>query len=205
MLDASTSVTDFNFQLQLAFVQDLLKPASIDNGNVRVGVLTYSTDVYIQFHLNQHRTKDALLKAIAQIPYNHGSTNTADGLKTMRTQMFVPAMGDRPGVENIAVVLTDGVSNINSRRTIPEADLARDQGITVYAIGIGIRDTREIDGIANKPLEKYRFNVDDFAALKDIDRQIYSAFCVCEYPLLISETKTPMIKITFSGIICGSS
>ena len=66
------------------------------------------------------------------IPYIYGSTNTADSLKTMREQIFNPARGDRPDAPNIAIILTDGVSNINPRRTIPEAETARDQVVTLY-------------------------------------------------------------------------
>lgn len=181
VLDASTSVTELNFQLQLAFVQDLMKPADIDNGNVRVGLLTYSTDVYTQFYLNEYNSKSAIINAIGNVPYNYGSTNTADAMKSMRTEMFSTARGDRPDVDNIAVVMTDGVSNINSRRTIPEGKLARDAGITVFAIGIGIQDTRELDGIASRPLDEYRFNVEDFEALQDIGWQLYSSICSREY------------------------
>lgn len=181
MLDASTSVTEFNFQLQLAFVQDLIKPAEIDNGNVRVGLLTYSTEVYVQFQLNTYGTKADIINAISNVPYNYGSTNTAGGLETMRTEMFSRRNGDRPGVMDIVVVMTDGVSNINSQRTIPEAELARREGITIFAIGIGLTDTRELDGIASKPLNEYRFNVEDFSALQDIDRQLYASICSGKY------------------------
>lgn len=185
VLDASTSVTEFNFQLQLAFVQDLVKKSDIDSGNVRIGILTYSTDVYIQFHMNQYTTKNELIAAVGNIPYNYGSTNTADALKTMRTEMFTRQNGDRPDVENIGIVMTDGVSNINSRRTIPEGGLARDAGIKMYAIGIGITDTRELDGIASRPLEDHRFKVDDFEALQNIDKKLYLSLCVGMSSLLL--------------------
>ena len=65
--------------------------------------------------------------AVDNIPYIYGSTNTADSLKVMREDIFNPARGDRPDAPNIAMILTDGVSNINSRRTISEAETSRDQ------------------------------------------------------------------------------
>ena len=43
----------------------------------------------------------------------------------MREEIFNPLRGDRPDAPNVAIILTDGVSNINSRRTIPEAETAR--------------------------------------------------------------------------------
>ena len=177
VLDASTSVTEDNFELMKDFLKYFLSTAPIDNGNVRVGVIIYSTADYLQFHLNAYSNSLELFDAIDFIPYRYGSTNTADALKTMRTEMFTAANGDRPDVENIAIVITDGVSNINARRTIPEADEARKAGIHIYAIGIGLTDTKELDGIASKPLEENRFTVQDFAELRDIRTTIFEALC----------------------------
>jgi hypothetical protein len=43
----------------------------------------------------------------------------------MRTEMFTARHGDRPEADNVAIVMTDGVSNINQYRTVPEADECR--------------------------------------------------------------------------------
>ena len=159
------------------FVKDFLIFAPIDNGNVRVGVIIYSTSDYIQFHLNTYDTKDQIFEAIDNIPYRYGSTNTADALKTMRTEMYSRQNGDRPTVPNICIVITDGVSNINYRRTIPEAEQARNDGIHIYAIGIGLTDMTEIDGIASKPVEENRFAVQEFSELQSLRDYVFSAIC----------------------------
>ncbi|XP_076459446.1 LOW QUALITY PROTEIN: uncharacterized protein LOC143292771 [Babylonia areolata] len=177
VLDASTSVTEPNFQLMKDFIKDFLFIADIDSGNVRVGVVTYSTEDYIEFHLNRYSTKADVFTAMDNIPYRYGSTNTADALNTMRTEMFNPGNGDRANVPNIAIVVTDGVSNINSRQTIPEAEQARAEGIHIYAIGIGLTDTTELDGIASKPVEKNRFAVQEFSELRSLRDQVFAAFC----------------------------
>ena len=70
--------------------------------------------VEIQFNLNTFNNKAELFAAVDAIPYIYGSTNTADGIMTMRN-MFNANDGDRDGVPNIGIVVTDGVSNINSR------------------------------------------------------------------------------------------
>lgn len=176
-MDASTSVSESNFELMKDFLKDFLYEADIDNDNIRVGVLTYSTGVYEQFHLNTYTTKTDMFNAIDDIPYEYGSTNTADAIKFMRTNMFLESNGDRPGVNNTAIIITDGISNINSRRTIPEAQNARDQGIHIYAIGIGLSDFYEIDGIASPPLEENRFSVNDFSELRDLRHKVFASFC----------------------------
>ena len=73
----------------------------------------------------RYTTSRDVMAAVDRIPYIYGSTNTADALKSMSEVMFTPANGDRPDAPNVCILLTDGVSNINSRRTIPEAEAAR--------------------------------------------------------------------------------
>lgn len=177
VLDASTSVTEPNFELMKKFVKDFLIEADIDSGNVRVGLITYSTEDHVMFQMNSYRTKADVYDAIDNVPYNFGSTNTADALQTMREEMFTFGNGDRPNVDNIAIVLTDGVSNINSRRTIPEAEKTRAANIHIYAIGIGLTDTKELDGIASKPISENRFAVDDFSELTDLRHHVFSSLC----------------------------
>lgn len=53
ILDASTSVTESNFQKMRDFLKRFLRNADIDSGSVRVGVNIYSTDVQVVFHLNE--------------------------------------------------------------------------------------------------------------------------------------------------------
>jgi len=57
-------------------------------GSVQIAALVYSTEVEIQFRLNQFKTKADVIDAIDKIPYIYGSTNTADGLESMRTDLF---------------------------------------------------------------------------------------------------------------------
>ena len=45
IIDSSTSVTAANFQKILNFIKDFVRVSDIDSGNVRVGVVLYSTEV----------------------------------------------------------------------------------------------------------------------------------------------------------------
>ena len=177
ILDSSTSVGDDNYNKMKSFCKDFLKNADLDSGNVRVGIVSYSTGVHIEFNLNTYSTSKDIIAAIDAIPYRYGSTNTADGLKTMRTQMYTAANGDRKDVPNVVIILTDGVSNINSRRTIPEAEQARAEGIHIYAVGIGLRDTRELDAMASVPASENSFNVQSFDELAALTDRVFQAFC----------------------------
>ena len=83
--------------------------------------MIFSTNPQIEFHLNEFSTKADVFAAIDNIPYIYGSTNTADALEMMWSQMYTARNGDRPGIPNTCVIITDGVSVLNQERTIPEA------------------------------------------------------------------------------------
>lgn len=177
ILDSSTSVGDDNYQKMKNFCKDFLKNADLDSGNIRVGIVSYSTAVHVEFQMNSYSSSPDIMTAIDNIPYRYGSTNTADGLRTMRSEMYTAANGDRDGVPDIVIILTDGVSNINSRRTIPEAVRARERGIHIYAVGIGLRDTRELDAMATPPASENSFNVQSFDELAALTDKVFQAFC----------------------------
>ena len=177
VLDASGSVGSSNFQKMKDFVKDFLSDADIDGGSVRVGVNMFSTGVEVEFDLNSYTTKAQVFDAVDAIPYIKGWTNTASGIENMKSKMFTTAKGDRSDVDNVAIVITDGQSNVDSKRTIPNADAARNEGIYVYAVGIGLANTEELEGIANKPAQENTFAVDDFNALKGLEEEVFAAVC----------------------------
>ena len=52
------------------------------------------------------------------------------------------------------------------------------QQIHIYAIGIGLTDTKEVDAIASQPASANSFNVKDFDELKGLPQKIFSgALC----------------------------
>ena len=82
MLDSSTSVGEASFQKLLRFVANLVQETPVDTGHFRVGVMTYNSEVTVNFHLDKFvNNEEAMLEAILNIPYTYGQTNTADGLK----------------------------------------------------------------------------------------------------------------------------
>ena len=175
VLDSSTGITEQNFRVMKDFIKDFLSNANIDDGNVRVGVISYSTQDYLQFHLKDHQDKRALFNAIDAMPYRRGRINMADAFNTMRTRMFTAANGDRPTAPNVAIVVAGGVSNVNRRKTIPEAEQARADGIHMYAIGVGLPDTTELKGVVSKPVDENLFTARQFSQLKNLGPKIVTS------------------------------
>ncbi|CAC5426245.1 unnamed protein product [Mytilus coruscus] len=178
ILESSASVNDSNFQKMKNFCKDFLKNADLDSGNIQIGIVSYSTGVHIEFQMNDYSTSQDIMEAIDAIPYRNGSKNTADGLRIMRSQMFTAANGDRDGVPNVVLILTDGWSNISSQRTFSEAEQARAKGINIYSIGIGLRDTRELNDMASEPASENSFNIQDFDEFAAVSDQVFQAVCL---------------------------
>ena len=70
--------------------------------------------------------------------------------------------GDRPNVPNVAIVITDGQSNYDHDLTIPDADIDKAAGITLFAVGVTDQiNLVELDGIASLPTASHVFTSAD--------------------------------------------
>ena len=101
----------------------------------------------------------------------------------MKDLMFTRENGDRERAPNIAVVLTDGASSIDSHLTVQYAEEARAEGVIIFSIGIGnsVNDD-ELLGIAGDPSRV--IHVSSFEALPKIQAHITTFACdlpACEY------------------------
>jgi len=95
-----------------SFLAQLVGRLDIDGGNTRVGLVTYSLSVDIAeaFNLSAYSSVADVQSAIAALTFTGGLTHTHLALEHVRTTMLTSAAGDRPGVPNVVVVLTDGLS-----------------------------------------------------------------------------------------------
>ena len=132
VIDGSDSISDRDFYLLRKSIYDLVDKLNIGEGNGRMGMLVYSSTIATMV---EPSTDTAYLKEHAMnLPHPRDGTDTAIGIKTM-TEIF--GVARRPGVPQIGVVITDGESK-RPAETAREARIARDLGITMYAVGVGI-------------------------------------------------------------------
>ena len=151
ILDSSSSVGEYKFQLSLDFVSNITSHLDIDSSKIRLGLMTFSDYAMSWIYLNNYRYTYEIEKALKGISYHDGNAFLSDALRLMREEMFTPWNGDRPSAINKCIVITDGVSNILPQNTIPEAKKAWASGIDVIAIGVGLTNDEEINGITERP------------------------------------------------------
>ncbi|KAK3585503.1 hypothetical protein CHS0354_003355 [Potamilus streckersoni] len=200
ILDASSSVTQPNFDKMKVFAERIAEYSNISSGAVRIGVLTYSSSVKDIFYLKTYSDKSDIIQAIRNIEYTKGSTNTAGAIQRATDTFFLRGNGDRDDVRNVLVILTDGKSNVNEENTIKEANNARALGIHIFAVGIKDADEEELDGIADKPSVNNRFFVDEFDKLAEILDKLFIRICrevipsKCDYSLLAYNLSMSVVK-----------
>ena len=148
-------------------MKNLISRFDISLENTRVGVITFSNSYDVNVPLGTANSQHQLGRAIDRIDYSYGMTNTADAIKFVRKHGYT-GLNDRRGSSKIAIVLTDGLSR-KPPQTRSEAELAREAGIHLFAIGIGEAvNARELRDIGSDPDDKYVFHVNSFGALDSI-------------------------------------
>ena len=155
VLDASGSMSFDDFQMIKAFAENVTTTFAIGPQDTRVGAIVFSNSASISFQLDSFTNRSAVVQAIRQIVFFGDFTNTADALRTLRLDVLTTEAGARPqmsAIPRVAIVVTDGGSNMNRYRTIPEAEAVRGAGIIVFAVGIGsLINMTELNAMASSP------------------------------------------------------
>ena len=134
VVDSSGSINDVdpnNWQRVLMFITNLIDKLEIGSDQIRVAAATFSNFGYMQFLFSNFNTSEGVKNAINNMEYKGGNTNTSGGLYIMLKDLFNEMNGDRPGVRDIAIVITDGVSTRDAHLTGPYANEAKQRGIKV--------------------------------------------------------------------------
>jgi len=181
LIDTSGSITDKNpknqfnqtivnnFDLIKQFVQRLVDSLPIGADNTRVGLLTFSDKASSYFYLNTSFNRVVISDAIDKTPYARSDTNTSGALRVLRTDAFTPEHGDRAGVPNVGIMVTDGIPTVDQNLTIPEAQKCREANIRLFSVGVtNDIDLQTLNNIAWEPSDKYVFYSDYIISLTDV-------------------------------------
>ncbi|CAH1788338.1 unnamed protein product [Owenia fusiformis] len=180
LLDRSGSVPEDDYILMLDFVASVVNDLDISPTDVQVAIVTFSSEVQIEFNLNRYQSRSSLRTAILNLPSTtEGATNHADALAAAADVIFVEGNGDRLDVPNLVMVITDGKSSVNEDRTESEATRVKAMPDTVIVtIGIGPElSANDLNIIASDPDEAYVFRVNSFLDLAGIKTTLLTRAC----------------------------
>nr|XP_006120973.1 collagen alpha-6(VI) chain-like [Pelodiscus sinensis]XP_025039335.1 collagen alpha-6(VI) chain-like [Pelodiscus sinensis]XP_025039336.1 collagen alpha-6(VI) chain-like [Pelodiscus sinensis]XP_025039337.1 collagen alpha-6(VI) chain-like [Pelodiscus sinensis] len=206
LVDTSTSIGPENFQKVKNFLYTLVSRLDVSSDQVRVGLAQYSDETFKEFLLNQYSLKSDILEQIQNLPYRSGGSYTGSALDFVRTTYFTESAGSRAleNVPQIVILVTDGESSDQIK--IPANNL-KARGISVYVVGINVQDVTELQEIANKPLNKFLFNIDNYDVLQDLPKSILKTVCFAVESQLKAFTKhyADIVFLVDSSVNVGSS
>ena len=82
---------------------------TIGTDATKVGAVVFSEQVRLAFSMDTYTDAQSIKDAILNLAYLGQTTNTPEGLRVTREECFNQGNGDRPGVQNLAIFISDGV------------------------------------------------------------------------------------------------
>jgi hypothetical protein len=157
IVDSSGSIKDdkdSNWLSILSFIKSLIDTITIGENENRVGIVYYSEQAAHHKLLNEFQTKDELKATVDTIPFLGYKTNIADAMRKTREQ-YAADNGNREGVADLAILITDGAPNVEADQTLIEADLTKDSGVKLFVLGITSNVSKEyIKKVSSPPQEE---------------------------------------------------
>ncbi len=190
------------YNQEKAFINDIIDQisggqtiSSNVNQGVRVGLIRFSTKVYNEIYLDSFMSIEDIKNKVRALDYEGGKTNMARALIELVQSQFTSLRGDRPGVQNIAVLITDGKNEPSEEDRnldpVEEARKAKDRQIEIITVGVTKDiDRQELEDIASR--RDLVFTSPSFAALSKITSEITSALSPnCDYVPVTDPPRTP--------------
>ncbi|XP_026227234.1 collagen alpha-6(VI) chain-like isoform X3 [Anabas testudineus] len=172
LIDHSGSIYPSDFQDMKKFIIEFLHTFRIGPQHVRIGVAKYADDPDLEFDLTDYSDAQTLEKAVENILQLGGGTETGKALAFMGPHFKRAATTRGHKVREYLVVITDGKS---SDKVKAPAESLRQQGVTIYAIGVKDADENELHEIAGDSTRT--FFVNNFDALRPIKDDIITDIC----------------------------
>ncbi|XP_052798152.1 protein PIF-like isoform X2 [Mya arenaria] len=189
LLDGSDSISDQEFAQQRDFVRRFVEMSGhVGPDSIRVGVAVVSSGIGDELPLSSNMSRDALLVGIQRLAQPQEGSRTDLGLVEME-QLFT-AQGRR-GVLRIGVVLTDGRAKFE-RATEGEAQVAKDGGVFLVAIGVGrLIKTVELEKIASTKNNAYNLEPLELSTRMLYETVQYLGAEACSGHFLVDQVNKP--------------
>uniref|UniRef100_A0A3Q1GPI4 Collagen, type XII, alpha 1a n=1 Tax=Acanthochromis polyacanthus TaxID=80966 RepID=A0A3Q1GPI4_9TELE len=175
LIDGSWSIGDESFNKVIQFVTSMTAAFDvISPKGMQVSFVQYSDDAKTEFKLNTYHDKGIVLSALQTVRYRGGNTKTGVSLKHVYEKVFTSDSGMRRNVPKVLVVVTDGRSQDDVKKS---AEKLQHSGYSVFVVGVADVDMGELRVIGSKPSERHVFVVDDYDAFAKIQDNLITFIC----------------------------
>ena len=207
IIDSSGSIRDNNpsdrsydnWIIMRQFAVDIMDYFTIGPDATRVGAIIFSNNAQMVFNMMDYTDAVSVKNALRNLPFLGQETNTPEAILLARQQCFLERNGDRPSVQNLAIVISDGVPYPSNRRqpAISQAQVLRSEGTKVVSVGVtNLIDENFLRDLSSIPQQRDQdyFVSPSFVALNEISRGVAQGSCAPPTPgmvkILINFTNT---------------
>ncbi|XP_064132198.1 matrilin-4 isoform X1 [Loxodonta africana] len=191
LVDGSKSVRPQNFELVKRFVNQIVDFLDVSPEGTRVGLVQFSSRVRTEFPLGRYGTAAEVKQAVLAIEYMERGTMTGMALRHLVEHSFSEAQGARPralNVPRVGLVFTDGRSQDDISLW---AARAKEEGIVMYAVGVGKAVEEELREIASEPSELHVSYSPDFSTMAHLLENLKGSICPEEGISAGTELRSP--------------
>ncbi|XP_067391047.1 collagen alpha-1(VII) chain-like [Emydura macquarii macquarii] len=175
LVDESSSIGQSNFNKVKDFLFRIVSYfPRIGPEGTQIAVAQYSDEPRTEFHFNQYKDRNGVLKALKELQYTGGNTKTGRGLGYVLKELFQSSKGMRPTLPHILLLVTDGPSQDD---VLPPARVAHALGIRVIAVGVSRADPKELNSILLHRNLQNAFYINTFEDFPQIIRELIETIC----------------------------
>ncbi|XP_010629790.1 matrilin-4 [Fukomys damarensis] len=177
LVDGSKSVRPQNFELVKRFVNQIVDFLDVSPEGTRIGLVQFSSRVRTEFPLGRYGSAAEVKRAVLAVEYMERGTMTGLALRHMVEHSFSEAQGARPRalhVPRVGLVFTDGRSQDDISVW---AARAKEEGIVMYAVGVGKAVEEELREIASEPAELHVSYSPDFSTMTHLLENLKGSIC----------------------------
>ncbi|KAM6396749.1 LOW QUALITY PROTEIN: collagen alpha-3(VI) chain [Pluvialis apricaria] len=184
LIDSSDSVRPDGLAHIRDFISRIVQQLEVGPNKVRIGVVQFSNNVFPEFYLKTHKSKNAVLQAIRRLRLRGGSpVNAGKALDYVVKNYFIKSAGSRieDGVPQHLVLILGDRSQDDVNRP---ANVITSTSIKPLGVGARNVDRGQLQVITNDP--ERVLVVRDFTGLPTLEKKVQSI--LEELPIPTTET-----------------
>lgn len=131
--DTSGGLPRQQFTRTLEFAKRLVSQLNVGAVATRVGSVAFSNQIRVSLHLRGTTTLDDALKIFGKVPYRMGKRDLKQAMRSIET-MFLEQNGNRAGIADVAIIITDGFSGAEWSTFEEESRSVTERGIHLFQI-----------------------------------------------------------------------
>ncbi|XP_028327375.1 collagen alpha-6(VI) chain-like isoform X2 [Gouania willdenowi] len=178
IIDGSADMDARSFQEVRTFLRSVVKNLDVGPKKIQLGVVQSGQSPQLEFSLQQHQDRKALLGAVEKIQQQSGDAQFDEAPQYVQQSSFAPEAGGRARqrVPQVAVVLSAGGEQEEAET---EARALRQQGVLVFEVSVGEKNTNQQKqrSIANWPPKRFQFRAENFEKLQEQTNRLLPELC----------------------------